>query len=323
MRFELDPMLAEVREQVRAFAAERILRLDPSSLAEGRPIETLWGELTEMGLPLLTVPESRGGAGLPPLALALVAEELGRADASLAVALALHLAVAEAVASSSPPSEQPLGMALEGIASAQGLPLAPGWASRWVIPVAGGWRWIEPGLVPSEAVEGPLLGLRGLAIRHASIGPEAASAPPAAPVRPLHALLGLAAAALGAGEAALALALDYARDRQQFGRPIARFQAVRFMLADARTQLDAARWTLWRAAQEPLEAARVHAARRLCVRAAALASDHALQVHGGMGYVREVPVERHLRDAIACGAWLGGLVQDAAEVAVAHLGHLG
>ncbi len=321
MRFELDPVLLEVREQVRAFALERIASLDPAHLAEGRGIETLWTELTQLGLHLLTVPEEHGGAGMSSLALTLVVEELARADASIAIALALHLAVAEAALAAGASTERPLGTVLDLAPAESGFPLAPGWATRWVVPLAGGWRWIEATETPSTTSHrGALLGLRGLHILHGSIGAEtAATAPEAAPVRPMFVLLGLGAAALGAGEAALTLAREYARERRQFGRPIADFQAIQFMLADARTELDAARWTLWRAASDPEEAPHLHAARRMCVRAARRAADHALQIHGGMGYVREVPVERHLRDTLACGAWFGGAASDASKVVRTHL----
>jgi alkylation response protein AidB-like acyl-CoA dehydrogenase len=110
----------------------------------------------------------------------------------------------------------------------------------------------------------------------------------------------IAAMALGLGEGALAAAVQYARERQQFGKPIAEFQALQFMLADSRTELDAARLLTWRAARmldagEPAtsEAAM---AKLFASEAATRACDSALQIHGGYGYLGDFPVSRHSRD---------------------------
>ena len=114
----------------------------------------------------------------------------------------------------------------------------------------------------------------------------------------------IGAMALGLGEGALGAALRYAKDRKQFGRPIADFQAVQWMLADSRMELDAARMLLWRAAVLADGSERyskeASMAKLYCSEAASRACNRALQVHGGYGYTREFPVERHLRDAKLC-----------------------
>jgi alkylation response protein AidB-like acyl-CoA dehydrogenase len=116
--------------------------------------------------------------------------------------------------------------------------------------------------------------------------------------------ISIASLALGLGEGAFEAARSYARERRQFGRPIADNQAIQFMLADMRTQLDAARLLIRRAAwmqdqgmRTTLESAmaKLHAAQ-----AAMRACDHAVQIHGGYGYTRDFPVERALRDAKLC-----------------------
>ncbi|MCG8557746.1 MAG: acyl-CoA dehydrogenase family protein [Proteobacteria bacterium] len=116
--------------------------------------------------------------------------------------------------------------------------------------------------------------------------------------------ISIGALALGLGEGALESAIQYAKERRQFGKPIADFQAIQWMLADARAELDAARLLLWRAAWladtgRPFrrEAAM---AKLFASEAAQRACDHALQIHGGYGYTREFPVERHLRDVRLC-----------------------
>jgi alkylation response protein AidB-like acyl-CoA dehydrogenase len=113
--------------------------------------------------------------------------------------------------------------------------------------------------------------------------------------------IGIASQALGIAEGALGDALAYARDRQQFGRPIADFQAIQWMLADSRAELDAARLLTLRAAHlkeraEPFS--REAAMAKLYASEAAWRTvNRAVQVHGGYGYTREFAVERRFRDA--------------------------
>jgi alkylation response protein AidB-like acyl-CoA dehydrogenase len=116
--------------------------------------------------------------------------------------------------------------------------------------------------------------------------------------------ISIGALALGLGEGALAAATRYAKDRKQFGHPIADFQAIQWMIADSRTELDAARLLLWRAAmladtgrRYSREAAM---AKLYASEVASRVCNRAVQIHGGYGYTREFVVERHLRDAKLC-----------------------
>jgi alkylation response protein AidB-like acyl-CoA dehydrogenase len=114
----------------------------------------------------------------------------------------------------------------------------------------------------------------------------------------------IAAMALGLGYGALEKATEYAKQRQAFGKPIAEFQAIQWMLADAKTELDAASLLVYRAAwladrgEAHTQAAAM--AKLFASEAATRACNSAIQVHGGYGYVREFDVERHLRDAKLC-----------------------
>ncbi|MBI5516815.1 MAG: acyl-CoA dehydrogenase family protein [Deltaproteobacteria bacterium] len=114
----------------------------------------------------------------------------------------------------------------------------------------------------------------------------------------------IAALALGLGEGSLDCAVAYAKDRQQFGRPIGDFQAIQWMLADSRAELEAARLLVYRAAwladREPRYSREASMAKLFASEAGTRACNRALQVHGGYGYTREFPVERHLRDAKLC-----------------------
>jgi len=116
--------------------------------------------------------------------------------------------------------------------------------------------------------------------------------------------LGLAAVQCGVGEGALAAAIEYAKERRQFGRAIASFQAIQWMIADARSALDAARLLTWRAAAEP-SVAHIAMARHQANIAARTAADSALQIHGGYGYTADFPVERAVRDATALATLIG------------------
>lgn len=113
--------------------------------------------------------------------------------------------------------------------------------------------------------------------------------------------VGISAQAVGVAQGAFEAALAYAREREQFGRPIADFQAIQFYLADMQTEIDAARLLTWKAAwakehqkRYTLEAAQ---AKLFSSEMAQRVTNKALQIHGGYGYTREYDVERFFRDA--------------------------
>ncbi|MEV5320794.1 acyl-CoA dehydrogenase family protein [Streptomyces sp. NPDC052687] len=113
--------------------------------------------------------------------------------------------------------------------------------------------------------------------------------------------LGIAACAIGLAQAALDAAVDYARGRRQFGRPIADFQGLRFMLADMATQIEAGR-ALYLAAARLRDAGRPFAkqaamAKLHCTDTAMRVTTDAVQVLGGYGYTADFPVERYMREA--------------------------
>src|SRR5690349_16450237 len=113
---------------------------------------------------------------------------------------------------------------------------------------------------------------------------------------------GIAAQAVGIAQGALEVAAAYARDRKQFGRPIAEFQMIQAMLADMDAQTEAARQLLYKACTEieagSAEAARWSAMCKLVAGDTAMrVTTDAVQVLGGYGYIDEFPVERMMRDA--------------------------
>jgi alkylation response protein AidB-like acyl-CoA dehydrogenase len=113
--------------------------------------------------------------------------------------------------------------------------------------------------------------------------------------------IGIGSWAVGIGRAALEASKKYAKDRVQFDKPIAEFQAIQHMLADMATELDAARLLVWKAAtmqDQKLKTTQESAiAKYYAARASMRACNSAVQIHGGYGYTREFDVERYLRDA--------------------------
>jgi alkylation response protein AidB-like acyl-CoA dehydrogenase len=114
----------------------------------------------------------------------------------------------------------------------------------------------------------------------------------------------IGALAVGLGRGALEESVRYARERTAFGQPIAEFQGLRWMFADMKTELDAARLLVHRAAVmadqgQPYTLA-ASMAKLFASEAATRACNKAVQIHGGYGYTREFPVERYLRDAKLC-----------------------
>ncbi len=112
--------------------------------------------------------------------------------------------------------------------------------------------------------------------------------------------VGIASQSLGIGEGALSDALRYAKERQAFGKPIAEFQAIQWMIADSRTELDAARLLTLRAAamkqQRVPFTKEASMAKLFASEAAWRVCNRAVQVHGGYGYTRDFDVERRFRD---------------------------
>ena len=113
--------------------------------------------------------------------------------------------------------------------------------------------------------------------------------------------IGIAAQAVGIAQGALDEAIPYVKQRKQFGRPIAKFQNTQFQLADMQTKTDAARWLVYSAAtakQEGRPYTQLAAEAKLFAAETAMEiTTKAIQLLGGYGYTRDLPVERMFRDA--------------------------
>jgi alkylation response protein AidB-like acyl-CoA dehydrogenase len=121
--------------------------------------------------------------------------------------------------------------------------------------------------------------------------------------------IGIGAQACGIGRAALSDAIEYAKERIQFGKPIATFQAIQFKLADMATELDAAELMLLRAAwleDNGLDFEKEAAMAKYYASDAAMrAAIEGVQIFGGSGYMKDYPAERHMRDAKICQIYEG------------------
>jgi len=352
VRFDYRDDQLAVQSAVRVFARERILpNAEKWNEAGEFPMELL-PELAALGLTGLAVPAELGGAELDTLTIALVMEELGAADGSIALTVAAHNSLC-------------IGHVLVAASEEQ--------KRRWLPPLArgehlGAWALTEPAsgsdaiAVQSRAVReksGYVLNgtkqfitngsLAGFAVVIAGAGDRKLTAfgvsRGTSGIRPgkrerkmgLHASdtsqlvledcrvaerdrigaegeafsdvkkvldrgrVGIGALALGLGRAALETAIAYAKERRQFGRPIAEFEMTQWKIVRARTQLDAGRLLVHRAAAladcgKPFSVA-ASKAKLYATEAASRAANDSLQILGGYGYLRDYPVERIVRDA--------------------------
>jgi alkylation response protein AidB-like acyl-CoA dehydrogenase len=284
MRFRLDEQQLDLKRAVRELLGRRFGR---DALREGvdapRIDRGLWRELGDAGFFSLRLPEAEGGVGLGLPEAVLVFEEAGRALLPGPLA-ATHLAAG----------------------------VVPGAATgETVVTTVGGGGLVE-WLDAADVVTGDATG--AVAVRSVD------------PLTPLHrvpagsrttepdGLLVLLTAAeqLGTAVRACEAAVQHARTREQFGRPIGAFQAVKHLCAELLVRVEVARAAVYAAAvtADPVDIA---AARLLADEAAVRGARDCLQVHGGMGFTWEADVHLCLKRAWV-RAERGGLMTDSEEV---------
>lgn len=293
MDFRLTSDQVELRDAVRDYLTgehgpETLRRLD----AGGAPDPALWEGLVGMGLTGLLVPEAQGGLGLGLVEAALIAVELGRANVS--GPLADTALVAAPLLDAAGQGQIAAGTLKVALAH----PINP-----WVADLdqagllyAGGRTHPVPVAQPLDSVDP----LRRLFAAPTSDRDD----------RLLdRAALIAAAQLLGGAERMLELAVDYAKQREQFGQPIGQFQAIKHHCATVAVKLEFARPVLLRAAfaaegghaRTPLH---ISHAKVAATDAAMLSAETAIQVHGAMGYTYEVDLHFWMKRAWAlAGAW--------------------
>ena len=351
MRFSYRDDQLLVRETVRDFVRSRIVpNADAWNERAEFPLELL-PELAALGLTGLAAPHEYGGAELDTLCIAMVMEELGAGDGSIALTIAAHNSLC-------------IGHLLIGATEEQ--------KARWLPPLARGtylgcWALTEPSsgsdavaaqsrarregneyivsgtkqFITNGSIAGFAVVIVGAGERkltafgmpratpglrvgrreekmglHASdtaqlvledcrvpgadrIGPDGEAFDDVKRVLD-RGRIGIGALAIGLGRASLETAIGYAKERKQFGKPIAEFQMIQWRLARAQTELDAARLLVHRAAALADAGLRftdaASKAKLYASEAATRAVDSSLQVLGGYGYLQDFPIERHLRD---------------------------
>lgn len=113
--------------------------------------------------------------------------------------------------------------------------------------------------------------------------------------------IGVAAQALGIAEGALEETIKYVKERKQFGRPLAEFQGLQWMIADMHVEIEAARLMVYKAAHNKMKGLPYNKeaamAKLFASRTAMKVTTQCVQLHGGYGYIKDYPVERMMRDA--------------------------
>ena len=353
MNFDLAPEHELVRSTVREFAQQRVAPVAEELDRESRFPYELVGELAELGLMGMTIPEEYGGGGADTVSYAIAVEELTRVDSSVAITLAAHHSLGTLPIFYFGNEEQKEQW-LPDLASGRKLAAfgltepdagSDAGATRTHAEMQDG-RWVVNGskifitnagtditacvtitartgdeeisniIVPNGApgyeISKPMkkLGWRASDTRELSFKDTAV--PEGNLLGPrgqgfqqfLEILDGgrISVAAMGVGlaQGAYDLAYSYAQERRQFGKPIAKFQAVQFRLADMATELEAGRNLVYKAAwlkDQGRDFALAAAQAKLYTgELSNRAVNWALQIHGGYGYMEEYAISRLYRD---------------------------
>jgi alkylation response protein AidB-like acyl-CoA dehydrogenase len=342
MDFGLSEEQRLLQETVRGFVANECPLPRLREIYDGTSDfdDGIWGGLAEMGVAGLLVPEAYGGAGLEMLDLALAIEVLG-AGAVPSPLLGHALAtVAIVEGGNAEQKERALPALAEGgriatVALGEGNDRwsSDHWTAEWadgrltaakhyvtsadvadlfVIGLAGGGlALVESNAsgIEIEAVDSADRTRRSSRVHFRDVPAERLERPVAGRVRDAGLIL-LAADALGGGWQLVQFALEHAKTRQQFGRKIGEFQAVKHQLADMALEIEPARALLWYAAhafdhiQTDSEQVAAMAKAHLTDRYAQIARD-TVEIYGGIGLTWECEVHIWLKRALFDRAWLG------------------
>jgi alkylation response protein AidB-like acyl-CoA dehydrogenase len=338
MDFSFSPEQDQLRAQARSFLEKRypLARLAEIATSEDGWDRASWPELARLGWTGASIPEAQGGAGLSFVEEAIVFEELGRALYSgpyfSTVALALPalgcaLDLLAQVASGALTATFASAAANESGTAVEVRRLGDRWLLRGetdLVPDAG---WVDALVVQARGPDGIGLYLaeRHDARPHVNVldtvdatrrlarvtfeddDARLLAAPPAAAkiiaATRRRALAALALEAVGVASQALALGVEHAKSREQFGRPIGAYQAVSHKLADSYVETELARslayWAAWCIAEDDGQAElAASAAKTYAAEAAVAACERAIQVHGGMGFTWDHPLHRYYKRAL-------------------------
>ena len=353
MNLDLDQEHELVRSTVRAFAQEQVAPVAEELDRESRFPYDLVGELAELGLMGMTIPEEYGGGGADTVSYAIAIEELTRVDSSVAITVAAHHSLGTLPIFYFGSDEQKRQW-LPDLASGKRLAAfgltepdagSDAGATRTHAELRGG-EWvvngskifitnagtditacvtitartgedevsniIVPNGTPGYEISKPMKKLgwrasdtRELSFKDAAVPAENLLGPQGQGFQQFLEILdggriSVAAMGVGLAQGAYDIAYAYAQERQQFGKPIAKFQAVQFKLADMATELEAGRNLVYKAAwlkDQGRDFALAAAQAKLYTgELSNRAVNWALQIHGGYGYMDEYAISRLYRD---------------------------
>jgi alkylation response protein AidB-like acyl-CoA dehydrogenase len=294
MDFRLSEDQEALQQGIRSFCEGRVPLEQLAELEQKGGFDRgLWGELAEMGVFSLRRPESEGGVSLGSADAVLVFAELGRCLAPGPLVWS-HLAAGLVEGAGA-------GTAVVGGVDAVGggtgalLIEHLAYLDALLVLRPEGVERVDPRGLRAEPVATPLDPLTPLHHAEGLPAGERVAGPEVAARLRLEGAALAAAQLLGIAEASQVLATAYAKQREQFGRPIGEFQAVKHLLADAFVRQELARAAVYAAGatlDDPAvgDATRAVAAAKLIAGEAALKNARTcIQVHGGMGYTWEVP----------------------------------
>jgi alkylation response protein AidB-like acyl-CoA dehydrogenase len=341
MNFALTDEQELLQSTVRDFVAKECPARTVRAVFDGESagVAALWNGLAEIGIAGLAVPERHGGAGLELLELALVAEELGRG--AVPVPFLGHALATLALARGGSAAQQAAWLPRLADGSARATIALAEDGGRWLpkdwgVELANGRVSGRKEFVPeAEDAQLFIVGCRGgaLALVEASANTRVSAQAALDRGRPLSLLeldgapaelladadaerlidaasVLLAADAFGAAHQLVRATAAYAQARQQFGQPLAQFQALKHQLANMALEIDPTRGLWWYAAHAfdhaPAEAPRAAALAKSHVtdRAQQVARD-AVEVHGGIGFTWECDVQIWFKRAMFDRLWLG------------------
>jgi alkylation response protein AidB-like acyl-CoA dehydrogenase len=326
VEFDFNDTQREIKSTAHDFLADRFKPERVRELAESdSPYDhALWKEMSELGWPGIAIPEEHGGQGLGTVELVILQEELGYACAPSPF---LANACAGLLISGAGSDEQ-CARSLPGIASGEArgaaaltpeeAPIvgAAEGAAVLVLNDGDGAQIVEAGDAKLERLD--LIDTTRAYFRVSADGGDPLPGDVAPAVD--RCIVALAAELVGVGQRALDIATDYAKEREQFGRPIGAYQAVSHRLADMLWAVEEARsltyYAAWIADAEPesLPLAASMAKARASDAAAQVAHD-AIQTFGGIGFTWEHDIHFLLKRAKVSGQLLGTAGQHRERVA--------
>ncbi|MFH1261837.1 MAG: acyl-CoA dehydrogenase family protein [Pseudomonadota bacterium] len=331
MIFDFSDTQKMIRETLRDFVREKVT---PNTSSWDRTEEfprAALVELASLGFLGMLVSSEEGGTGLGFAELTVAVEEIGRSNASLGLAVAnlntlaipclrkeillRSLLCGEKLAAFVSCPAAPIAAkkekgswVLDGVSAPT---LLVGVADHFLVGTSTGElvlldRTVDGlSVLPSKKIHG----CRSAAVGRLKL--THAKCPSSSVLKNLPGawdryLLALSAVTVGVARGALETALEYSKQRHQFGGPIADIQAIQWMLAESSVQVEAAQLLVAHAAFLTDNGAgagsTIAQARALASKAALKSCGCAVQIHGGYGYIKDYPVERYQRDAQFCAA---------------------